>query len=726
MSHLGHFLRYEFRRFRGRSRLALIFILLIPLLYGGIYLAANWDLYANIDKIKVAVVNDDEPATFEGMTVEGGNQFVEALRDRPVFDWQFLDDQDEALEGLREGEYFMVIRVPKDFSSNLVSAGNYDPKRAKLELRRDDANGFIIGTLTGKAEDTLAKTLDSTVADAYFRAMFGSLDKIREGMVAAAEGADKLDNGLAQAAGGVATMHAELLKAGDKVKGMEQTVAGIEDGFDKLGAAADHAAAGSTQLRQGLGQIGQAGAGVAGDLRAAAAQVDPLVDHALNQLPKLKQQAGDLVHIHGELTGGDDGLVVALDRHVEQTVQRSKSLIAKHPELARDPDVAALVRELEATRDSRSQLRAKLDAAADVSAGLNLQLDTSGLDRAAKNVKASLDSARESAEGVDAGLAKLNAGADTIDAGLGEARSAMQEVGAQIRHVTGLAPQIVDGVLRLTDGVGQLNTAMPQLSKGAHDLAGGLKDGAKQLPQLRDDQQEKLAVAMSSPVDFDQIVDHDAKFYGRGLAPMFASIGMWIMTVSVFLVVRTISGRALSGRANPLRITLTGLGPILAISVGGAWIMAFGLWAGLGLDPVHPWLYLLLVTVASAAFVSLAYVIRLVLGSPQTAVFLVWLILQLPSSGGTFPVQMLPSFFRALVPVSPMWYSVTAFRVTISGGQMGTYWMCTGVLFGIMVVSTALAVLLVRRRQRLRMRDLHPPMVTSESTADYAFSVRPR
>ncbi|WP_296138015.1 YhgE/Pip domain-containing protein [uncultured Tessaracoccus sp.] len=726
MRSIGHFLRYEFRRFKGRSRLALVFILLIPLLYGGIYLAANWDLYDNIDQIKVAVVNDDEPATFQDMTINGGEQFAEALRDRPVFDWQFLDDRDEALDGLRHGEYFMVIRVPENFSSNLVSAGKYEPERARLELRRDDANGFIIGTLTGKAEDTLAKTLDSTVADAYFRAMFGSLDQIREGMASAADGAGKLDDGLAQAADGVGQMHDELLKATDKAKALQGNVTGIEDGFDQVGAAADEAAKGANQLRQGLGDIGTAGATVAGDLRAAAAQVDPLVDHALGQLPKLKEQVGDLVSVHGELNSDDGGLVVSLDRHVDRSVQRSKDLVAKHPELANDEDLVALVKELEATRDSRSQLRAKLDAAADLSAGLNLQLDTSGLDRAARNVQSSLDDARKSAEGIDGGLAKLNAGADTIDGGVGKARDAMQGIGANVREIGRAAPQMVDGVVRLTDGVGQLNTAMPQLSDGAHQLATGLDDGLKQLPQLSDKQQEKLAVAMSSPVDFEQTVDHDAQYYGRGLAPMFASIGMWIMTVSVFLVVRTISGRALSGRGNPFRIAATGLGPIFAIALGGAWIMAIGLWAGLGLDPVHPGLFLLLVSVASLAFVGLAYVVRLVLGSPQTAIFLVWLILQLPASGGTFPVQMLPSFFRALVPVSPMWYSVTAFRVAISGGQMSTYWMCTGVLFGVLVASVALSVWLVWRRQRFRMRDLHPPMVTSESTADFAFSVRPR
>ena len=57
---------------------------------------------------------------------------------------------------------------------------------------------------------------------------------------------------------------------------------------------------------------------------------------------------------------------------------------------------------------------------------------------------------------------------------------------------------------------------------------------------------------------------------------------------------------------------------------------------------------------------------------------------------------------------------------------MATYWMCIGALAGVLALAVTASVLLIRRRQRFRMRDLHPPMITSESTADYAFSIRPR
>ena len=207
---------------------------------------------------------------------------------------------------------------------------------------------------------------------------------------------------------------------------------------------------------------------------------------------------------------------------------------------------------------------------------------------------------------------------------------------------------------------------------------------------------------------------------------MFFSIAMWIACISTFLVVRTFSGRAMTGRANSLSIALVGFGPLAVIALAGAYIMAFGVWLALGLDPVHPWYFIGFVTLTSLAWMMLAFWMRLLFGSPQTAIFLILLVLQLPTCGGTFPVTMLPSVYQKLSVIMPMKYSVDAFRVLISGGPMSTLALGFAVEGGVLVISTIITLALVHRHKLFRMRDLHPPMITSTSTADFAFSVRPR
>ena len=90
---------------------------------------------------------------------------------------------------------------------------------------------------------------------------------------------------------------------------------------------------------------------------------------------------------------------------------------------------------------------------------------------------------------------------------------------------------------------------------------------------------------------------------------------------------------------------------------------------------------------------------------------LVLLVLQLSAAGGTYPPQLLPDFFAALHPFLPMTYLIDAFRVPISGGQLPHLARDVVVLLLVAVVTLALVVATVRRRQQFRMADLHPPLV---------------
>ncbi len=68
----------ELRRFRGRLPLAgLLFLLIVPTLYGSLYLWSNWDPYGKADQLPVAVVNEDRPVTVDGRRVDAGAEFVE-------------------------------------------------------------------------------------------------------------------------------------------------------------------------------------------------------------------------------------------------------------------------------------------------------------------------------------------------------------------------------------------------------------------------------------------------------------------------------------------------------------------------------------------------------------------------------------------------------------------------------------------------------------------------
>lgn len=80
--------------------LVVIVIALIPAIYAGLFLASMWDPYGNVDKLPVAIVNEDEPAEYGDTTLTVGDQLVDNLKENDSLAFNFVD-ADVAKEGLK-------------------------------------------------------------------------------------------------------------------------------------------------------------------------------------------------------------------------------------------------------------------------------------------------------------------------------------------------------------------------------------------------------------------------------------------------------------------------------------------------------------------------------------------------------------------------------------------------------------------------------------------------
>lgn len=91
-------------------------IIVIPSLYAWFNIAANWDPYSNTQGIRVAVASQDEGTTLEGTELNIGRMIVEKLATNRQIGWEIMDNADEAMEGVKSGEYYATILIPADFS----------------------------------------------------------------------------------------------------------------------------------------------------------------------------------------------------------------------------------------------------------------------------------------------------------------------------------------------------------------------------------------------------------------------------------------------------------------------------------------------------------------------------------------------------------------------------------------------------------------------------------
>jgi putative membrane protein len=93
----------------------------------------------------------------------------------------------------------------------------------------------------------------------------------------------------------------------------------------------------------------------------------------------------------------------------------------------------------------------------------------------------------------------------------------------------------------------------------------------------------------------------------------------------------------------------------------------------------------------SITFVALNYMLNALLGNVGRFLSIVILMLQLASSAGTYPVELLPAFFRSIHAYLPMTYSVQGLRAILSSGNLDTVVRCAHVLLGFLTAAVLLA-----------------------------------
>lgn len=162
---LLRFLRGHYIRPAG-----IIALMLVPSLYGTLYLWSNWDPYGRLHRVPVAVVNADRPVRLpDGTRVAGGQQLTQTLLKGRQFDWRQVSAA-EADRGIERGDYLFGLDIPADFSKRLASPASGHPQQARLNLDLNDANGFIISKLSELVGSALQAQIDQAAFTSYSQA----------------------------------------------------------------------------------------------------------------------------------------------------------------------------------------------------------------------------------------------------------------------------------------------------------------------------------------------------------------------------------------------------------------------------------------------------------------------------------------------------------------------------------------------------------------------------
>ncbi len=134
----GMSLGTELKRFsRGlMPRVALVTIVLMPLLYGALYLWAFWDPFSAANKIPVALVNSDHGTVVDGKPLNAGDQVAQGLMDSGELDFHEVTAY-EASTGVADGRYCPA-----------TSASRWPPPPGRIHRRPESSSRTTTPTTT--------------------------------------------------------------------------------------------------------------------------------------------------------------------------------------------------------------------------------------------------------------------------------------------------------------------------------------------------------------------------------------------------------------------------------------------------------------------------------------------------------------------------------------------------------------------------------------------------
>jgi len=249
------------------SALALFALVLVPILYGGLYLWANQDPYAKFPEVPVALVVADQGVAADGDTPARniGDEVADELVKRGDFDWHRVS-ADEATEGLQRDEFDFAITLPADFTAALESVSGDDPRKADILLETYDANSYLASNIATQAVDRIRTAVVEQVGREAAVTLLNSISTIRSSIVEAGQGADELATGAAELADGTVRVAEGAVSAVDGTARLQAGAAELADGAARV-------AGGDDELAAAAGRVGAVVAQLTADLPQARADI---------------------------------------------------------------------------------------------------------------------------------------------------------------------------------------------------------------------------------------------------------------------------------------------------------------------------------------------------------------------------------------------------------------------------------------------------------------------
>lgn len=616
---------------RARSRrpvtwLTLIGVLLLPVVIGGILVAALYNPTERLDSLNAAIVNEDEAVTIDDQLVPLGRQLtaglVEGSDDQPSNLTWTISNADDAAAGLADGTYAAVITIPENFSAAATSTRPGEtPERATIEVTTPPDSLIVDDAITAQVTSAAASIMGEQLSQVYLENVFLGFTTLGDQLGEAATGAQALADGATQAADGATQ---------------------LADGMPQLASGASGLATGAGDLQGGLGQI-------AGGIQASAdgaAQLAAGVDDGAAKL----EQTGIVPDKVTDLAAGAEtttGLAAA----------EAKSNFAA---------LQTLAASCTQSTDFCTSLGNAVASAGKTSAILN------GTDPVSNPGAAALTGYTVDAiAGLNAGVTEefakqfrtIGASATKLAGGLDQLASGTSQSAAGAGQLSSGASQLADGIGQAGTGATSLADGVAQLADGTSTLADGLSQASEAVPSYTDSEATSLAEVVANPVGADGV---GSSLFGASAIPLLSTLALWFGGLATFIALQAVSRRALTAREPSALLALRGFAPAAALGAAQGLLVAGVVQLASSYDWGQWWVFAGVSVVAGIAFAAVNQALVAVFGGAGRWISALIGVLAV-ATGVVSTVPGVLSGIAALMPTSPAYNGMLAALTETNG-----------------------------------------------------------
>lgn len=710
-------------------------IAFLPSLYAWVNIWANWDPYGNTGNLQVAVASNDAGYNMEGVEINMGESIVENLHANDAIGWQFVDEE-TAREGVRSGSYYAAVIIPESFSEDVVTFITGEAERPAIEYYSNEKKNAIATKITNTGVSTLRTTINEQFVSTVSSTMLDVLnltdsllsdksDAVMDDLTVTLE---KTQKDLSDFTVSVDALIETARSAQDLTAAAQALLPDLDGTVNDNLTALENLrlltkSAGSTgsaltdTLDGGLSAILSTGEGVYDDLEDAAADAEAMTSDAalaLDRVSAAAYAAADSTRQVRKFLSDNENEFLTMAKRLDDAVDALKSSGLPVP----------LTIDAEETGTLQSALKKAIDA--EITALDRLCSDLRTIGRDAGNAA---DTIRTDGALPAADLAVLRSDLKTLRGDLRVVKDQYQDEVSPLLDdtvsqfytcldslsdlllttnqnlpllgnvLTGVDSSLEHSIAALESSKTLIGNAQADIDTLLNDLNSVEKD--ERLAKLMDiirNEPGLIADFISSPVQVNTTHVYPVDNYGSAMTPFYSILAIWVGGLLMCSILKT------NVREDE---KLKGFGPTVAyfgryclfalVAVLQALIICLGDLYLLHIQCLYPARFILVGVVAALVYSLMMYTLTVSFKDVGKAIAVIIMVIQVAGSGGTFPVEVLPPFFRAVNPYLPFTFCINAMRECIAGMYANTYILDLARLCVIYVPISLLIGVVLRR-----------------------------